>query len=102
MRRGGHQTLQRAVGSEKHGRSGPLTLVVVRHQVLQQGRVVIDEEQDIAYREAASPAAPASGPAAEGPVVPAGAGEWAIEITPTLLFRFSGPDVQRTPHPLRP
>jgi 3-methylfumaryl-CoA hydratase len=74
---------------EKQGRSGPLTFVVVRHQVLQRGQVVIDEEQDIVYRAAASPTAPAPSPDASGPVVPVSAGEWAIETSPTLLFRFS-------------
>src|SRR5258708_37781513 len=40
---------------EKQGRSGPLTFITVEHQVLQRDRVVIDEQQDIVYREAASP-----------------------------------------------
>ena len=83
---------------QKQGRSGPLTFVVVRHEVLQHGRVVIDEQQDIVYRD--PPPSPAAAvpvvegpvvecPVVEGPVVPAGADEWAIDVTPTLLFRFS-------------
>jgi 3-methylfumaryl-CoA hydratase len=69
---------------EKQGRSGALTFVVVGHQITQRGEVVVDEEQDIVYR-AGNPIAPA----ADGPVVPVGADEWAIDVSPTLLFRFS-------------
>ena len=76
---------------DKQGRSGPLTFCVVHHQILQGGRVVIDELQDIVYRAAVSPASPAGQPAAvwEGPMIPPGDGERAIEVSPTLLFRFS-------------
>jgi 3-methylfumaryl-CoA hydratase len=74
---------------EKQGRSGALTFVVVGHQVLQEGRTVIDEQQDIVYREATSSAGPPSSPPPSGPVVPARDGEKEIEVTPTLLFRFS-------------
>ncbi len=74
---------------EKQGRSGALTFVVVGHQVLQEGRTVIDEQQDIVYREATSSAGPPSSPPPSGPVVPARDGEQEIEVTPTLLFRFS-------------
>ena len=79
---------------DKQGRSGPLTFVVAEHQVVQDGRVVVDEQQDIVYR----PAVPPTGPPADRPgsagqagaaVVPPAAGEWAIEVSPTLLFRFS-------------
>jgi 3-methylfumaryl-CoA hydratase len=76
---------------DKQGGSGPLTVVVVRHQISQQGRVVIDEEQDIVYRGAASPAdaGQSPAPADTGPCIPPGDGERAIEVSPTLLFRFS-------------
>ncbi|WUI00869.1 MaoC family dehydratase N-terminal domain-containing protein [Spirillospora sp. NBC_00431] len=77
---------------DKQGRTGPLTFIVVEHQILQRGRVVVDERQDIVYREAASPSGqpPAAPDASEdGPVVKPGDGEWAIEVSPTLLFRFS-------------
>nr|AFY23015.1 hypothetical protein [uncultured bacterium] len=69
---------------EKQGRSGPLTFVVVRHQIIQNGQLVVQEEQDIVHRAPA----PLSIPDA-GPVVPPAGDEWAIDITPTLLFRFS-------------
>jgi 3-methylfumaryl-CoA hydratase len=79
--------------TEKHGRSGHLTFVTVGVQVLQGGAVVVDEEQDIVYRDAAGPP-PAAQPAAAAPevpapVVPAGQGEREIAISPALLFRFS-------------
>jgi 3-methylfumaryl-CoA hydratase len=74
---------------EKQGRSGPLTFIVVEHQILQRDRVVLDEQQDIVYREATSPAGQPPAPAGEGPAVPPADGEWAIEVSPTLLFRFS-------------
>jgi 3-methylfumaryl-CoA hydratase len=76
--------------TEKDGRSGHLTLVTVGHQILQHGRLVIDEQQDLVYREAApatAPAVPVQDVAA--PPVPAGEDEWAIRVSPALLFRFS-------------
>ena len=79
--------------TEKQGRSGPLTFAVVEHQVRQDGRVVVDEQQDIVYRKAAAAAgqAPAPGPAEStgDAVVPPAGDEWAIDVSPTLLFRFS-------------
>jgi 3-methylfumaryl-CoA hydratase len=77
---------------EKQGRSGPLKFVAVEHQVRQDGRLVVDERQDIVYRAMVSPAgAAAPDPAgdAAAPVVPAADGEWAIDVSPTVLFRFS-------------
>ncbi|HEY3478328.1 MAG TPA: MaoC family dehydratase N-terminal domain-containing protein [Streptomyces sp.] len=71
---------------EKNGRSGPLTFVTVGHRITQGGRLVVDEEQDIVYR-AGAPGTPARPD--EGPEVPPGADEWPVEVTPTLLFRFS-------------
>jgi 3-methylfumaryl-CoA hydratase len=69
--------------AEKQGRSGPLTFITVEHQILQRDRVVIDEQQDIVYRDAASPAVQPSDSRQ-----PADGG-WVIEVSPTLLFRFS-------------
>ena len=73
---------------EKQGRSGPLTFVVVEHQISQRGRVVVDEQQDIVYREAVSAEGPAPAPTAAPRSRPLH-GEWAIDVSPTLLFRFS-------------
>ena len=74
---------------DKQGRSGPLTFVAVRHQILQRGRVVVDERQDVVYRESISPAGQATAPASQIPATPRGDDEWSIEVSPTLLFRFS-------------
>jgi 3-methylfumaryl-CoA hydratase len=74
---------------EKQGRSGPLTFMVVERQILQQGRVVISDQQDIVYRAGAPVAEPAPAPAAASRVIPPADGEWAIEVSPSLLFRFS-------------
>jgi 3-methylfumaryl-CoA hydratase len=70
---------------EKQGRSGPLTFVVVEHRISQGGRVVVDEQQDIVYRDTSGPL---TAPDGEQVVPPAG-DEWSIDVTPTLLFRFS-------------
>jgi 3-methylfumaryl-CoA hydratase len=73
----------------KQGRSGPLTFVVVEHQVLQYGQLVIGEQQDIVYREAGSAPDRPEASAEQNPVIPAAADEWAIGTPPTVLFRFS-------------
>ncbi|ALG09799.1 FAS1-like dehydratase domain-containing protein [Kibdelosporangium phytohabitans] len=71
---------------QKHGRSGPLTFVVVGHQVEQRGQVILDEEQDLVYRPV-TPGQPAGAePAA---TIPAAPHEWAVDLSPVLLFRFS-------------
>lgn len=74
--------------TEKDGRSGHLTFLTAGHQVLQDGVVVVEEEQDIVYREASGPPA-ARPPASPGPEVPAGKGEREIAVSPVVLFRFS-------------
>ncbi len=74
---------------EKLGRSGPLTFLTVEHQILQRGVAVVSEQQDIVCREAAPPAGPAPAPGPEEPVVPPADGEWEIDVSPALLFRFS-------------
>lgn len=71
---------------EKQGRSGSLTFVVVEHHVLQSGRLVVDERQDIVYRHAAPGSTPSE---EERPIVAAAADAWSIDVSPTLLFRFS-------------
>jgi 3-methylfumaryl-CoA hydratase len=74
---------------DKHGRSGRLTFVTVRHHILQRGSVVIDERQDIVYRDAVPSPGQAGAHPDEQPTIPPADGEWAIEVSPTLLFRFS-------------
>jgi len=43
----------------KTGRSGALGLVTLRHEISQAGQLIITDEQDLIYRDAANPAAPA-------------------------------------------
>lgn len=68
---------------EKHGRTGSLLFVTVRHDYSQNGRLCVREEQDIVYREPNPPKLD-SGQAPE-------AEDWSETIipTPTLLFRYS-------------
>jgi 3-methylfumaryl-CoA hydratase len=73
---------------DKQGRSGPLTFVTVHHLILQRGQVVVDEQQDLVYRPAAGSAGQRA-PAAADPIALAGDGERSIDVSPTLLFRFS-------------
>ena len=75
--------------TEKRGRSGQLTFVTVGHEIFQGGELVVDEEQDIVYRPAVTQAAPAMPPAASATAVAVGEDEWEIDVSPTLLFRFS-------------
>ncbi|MFI7114881.1 MaoC family dehydratase N-terminal domain-containing protein [Amycolatopsis sp. NPDC049868] len=72
--------------TEKQGRTGTLTIAVVGHEIRQGGRLVVEEEQDIVYRDADS-TVPAGGD--NGPERPPADGEWSVSISPTLLFRFS-------------
>ena len=70
----------------KHGRSGSLVFVTVRHTISADGAVAVREEHDIVYRDAASPGeAPAQGKPA--PASPA----WQRSLIgdPVLLFRYS-------------
>jgi 3-methylfumaryl-CoA hydratase len=82
-----------ASSAEKRGRSGALLFVTVRSEISQDGRVVIAEEQDIVYREAAgdpSVLAPAPAPASSAPApVGAASPDWRVAVDPVLLFRFS-------------
>ncbi len=70
----------------KHGRSGDMVFVTVRHTVSGENGVAVIEDHDIVYREAA--AADAAPPHREP--APAHA-QWqrAIVSDPVLLFRFS-------------
>ncbi|MFJ3075899.1 MaoC family dehydratase N-terminal domain-containing protein [Pseudomonas sp. NPDC087029] len=68
---------------EKHGRTGALLFVTVRHDYSQHGQLCVREEQDIVYREPNPPKLTSA--AAEAP------GDWheTVVPTPTLLFRYS-------------
>jgi len=72
----------------KHGRSGTLVFVTVRHTVATARGAAIVEEHDIVYREAPAPGAataPTAAPAATGP------GAWQRQWSPdaVMLFRYS-------------
>lgn len=72
----------------KHGRSGALAFVTVRHEITHAAGLAISEEQDIVYRDMPPPGTDA--PAAPGVAAPEHA-LWSREITPdpVLLFRYS-------------
>ncbi|ANG98701.1 protein dehydratase [Brucella pseudogrignonensis] len=69
----------------KQGRSGTLCFVTVDHRVDSGGRLVIEERQDIVYRDIAPAGAP------QKPAEPAAPGAHQVTVTPTtpLLFRYS-------------
>lgn len=70
----------------KEGRSGTLCFVTVDHRIESGGRLVIEERQDIVYRDNA----PAGGARKAAPA-PAGRGtdHRTVEPSATLLFRYS-------------
>ncbi|MEO8060956.1 MAG: MaoC family dehydratase N-terminal domain-containing protein [Burkholderiales bacterium] len=72
--------------SVKHGRSGALVFVTVRHEVSNARGLALSEEHDIVYRDNPSPEAPAPAPQ----IAPASAA-FSREIVPdpVLLFRYS-------------
>lgn len=84
--------------TEKNGRSGALTVVVVSTTlVAPDGTAAVVEKQNLIYREAAPTSdAPAADPDPAAafvpvgrPMVPAGADRWDLRTDPTLLMRFS-------------
>ena len=76
----------RVVGTrDTVGRSGSLTFVTAEHVIRQRGEVVVHERQELLYREPAAPRVEVEPDTA----VHAAAGDRAIEVTPSLLFRFS-------------
>ena len=73
---------------DKVGASGPMTLVTVRTDIEQGGRVAIVDEQDIVYRAAGSTVR--SRPAeATRDEEPAPEGLLEMRVDPVVLFRFS-------------
>jgi 3-methylfumaryl-CoA hydratase len=72
--------------SAKHGATGPLVFVTVRHELTQAGAVCVTEEHDIVYREMPQPGAAAPAPKM-APVE--AAWERSIVPDPVLLFRYS-------------
>jgi len=70
----------------KQGRSGPLVFASVCREISQNGALVVTEEQDIVYRDAAAPVH--AGPAGQREEAPS-PGAWHVKVDPILLFRFS-------------
>ena len=68
---------------EKTGRTGALLFVTVRHEYHQAGQIVIQEEQDIVYRQPSPPKLVGSEPAPQA--------QWRDTVHPSsvLLFRYS-------------
>jgi 3-methylfumaryl-CoA hydratase len=75
--------------TERHGRSGRLTFVTVGHEILQGGQTVVEERQDILYRDAATGSGPTGIPAQPRERLEVGVGEWSVPVSAALLFRFS-------------
>ena len=76
----------------KHGRSGVLTFVRVGHTIWQRDELVVEEHQDIVYRDAPLEFVDrtAGTPMRAGPAAAdQRRDEWSIPVSPTLLFRFS-------------
>jgi 3-methylfumaryl-CoA hydratase len=74
--------------SAKHGRSGPLCFLTLRHEFLVSGAVAVSERQDLVYRGEAGTSAQ---PSMTNPAEPASATEmqWRMTPDPVLLFRYS-------------
>jgi 3-methylfumaryl-CoA hydratase len=72
---------------EKIGRSGPMTFVAVRHELHQRGQLVVDERQDVVYRTSDLGDPADRPPEAQQHELPAAG--WALDTSPSLLFRFS-------------
>nr|WP_256869374.1 MaoC family dehydratase N-terminal domain-containing protein [Sphingobium lactosutens] len=68
----------------KQGRSGPICLVTVDHEIWREGRCLVRERQDIVYLEQAAPSGGQPSPAASVPET-----RRDIVATPELLFRYS-------------
>ncbi|MBK5934551.1 acyl dehydratase [Rhodovulum imhoffii] len=72
--------------AHKHGRSGPLGFVTLRHEIRQNGTLCVREFQDLVYRTDPAPDTPRPVP----PPAPDGAEETRpVQFSPTLLFRYS-------------
>jgi 3-methylfumaryl-CoA hydratase len=70
----------------KHGKSGSLVFVTVRHTVSCAEHVAVVEEHDIVYREAAKPGEP---PPQGKPAPPRAAWRREVIADPVMLFRYS-------------
>jgi 3-methylfumaryl-CoA hydratase len=72
----------------KSGKSGKLGFVTIRNHYSAEGQLIIDERQDIVYRESPAKTVGAS-ETAKPPASPEPPESWTVTPTPTLLFRYS-------------
>ena len=70
----------------KHGRSGSLVFVTVRHTISTRGEAAVREEHDIVYRAAAGPG---DAPPPGKPAPRTAAWQRSLTGDPVLLFRYS-------------
>jgi len=77
---------RRVSAVRKTGRSGPLALVTLEHEIWQDGSVCVTDRQDLIYRAEVVPGAPQPVPpkAPDAAVVTRD-----VRFDPTLLFRYS-------------
>jgi len=75
--------------SVKEGRTGTLCFVTVDHRIDSAGRLVIEERQDIVYRNVDAPASTAGGTKKTPEPAPHGAHRVQINPSAALLFRYS-------------
>lgn len=90
LRTGDHVTKRSTIEtvSHKHGRSGELWFVSLRHEYATERGVAIRERQDIVYRANAAPTSKPKSDAMIEEQPPAG-GICTVDTPPTLLFRYS-------------
>ena len=69
----------------KDGRSGPLALVTLRHEIWQEGALCVTDLQDLVYRKAHDP----NQPARVAPTTQDPSEGKRLHFSPTLLFRYS-------------
>jgi 3-methylfumaryl-CoA hydratase len=77
-----------AAVTPKHGRSGSMVFLTVRHTISVAGAPAVIEEQEVVYREAAAPGA---GVPQKAPPPPPEGATWRerVFLDPVLLFRYS-------------
>jgi 3-methylfumaryl-CoA hydratase len=75
-----------AAVEEKHGRTGTLVFVTVRHEMRNAAGPVIEEDQTLVYRSAEAAPVPPASPAEAPPDAPH---QCTAMVDPVLLFRYS-------------
>lgn len=74
--------------TRKQGQSGDMAFVVLRHHIFAGDTLLIEEEQDLVYRQAAQPGASATPASSATPTAPLPVAR-SLSIDPVQLFRFS-------------